>query len=93
MADTLRQRQAFLDLFSEEHRHRIQLLAAMIHMFMRDPNGKPVQLTNEEALSIAHTELTAMMFTDLAMQEKEDAESEREQRIGNLMKRVCATKQ
>lgn len=58
-------------------RWRVQLLAAVIRLCMRGPDGKPVQMSNEDALAIADTELSSMMATDVILQARAEDEVQR----------------
>jgi hypothetical protein len=88
MADILKERQAFCNLFSDEHRARVQMVAAILRLCW--PGAK--HLTNEQILDVAATNLESMAFTDLKMQEEDGAAIERELRIEKLMKLVKAGK-
>lgn len=58
-------------------RWRIQMLAAMIHLFLRAPDGSKPNLTNADCLALADAELTSMMFTDIKLQAEAEEEAER----------------
>ena len=85
----IRERQVFCDIATPEHRARVQLLAAILHLLW--PGSK--HLNNRELLEVADTELTSFAFTDAQAQTEAEDEAAREVRIAKLMRKVCSLKQ